>query len=105
MFRFRRCPISIVTSYEVADLDEIWSYINPQMLYGRHMGLRGRFNDLIAAGDRRAIELEEKIERVKEECRQGAMRVRVVWQFFEAEPEGNRSYTCMRVRALSVSPA
>ncbi len=76
-------------SLEASDLDEIWSYINPQMLYGRHMGLRGRFNDLIAAGDRKAIELEEKIERVKEECRQGAMRVRVLWQFFEAEPDGN----------------
>ncbi len=76
-------------SLEASDLDEIWSYINPQMLYGRHMGLRGRFNDLIAAGDRKAIELEEKIERVKEECRQGAMHVRVLWQFFEAEPAGN----------------
>jgi 5-methyltetrahydrofolate--homocysteine methyltransferase len=75
---------------DAEDLDEVWSYINPQMLYGRHLGLRGRFNDLIAAGDRRAVELEEKIERVKQECRRGAMRVRVVWQFFEAEPEGNR---------------
>lgn len=75
---------------EVDDLDEIWSYINPQMLYGRHMGLRGRFSDLIATGDRRAIELEEKIEKVKAECRRGAMRVRALWQFFEAEPDGNR---------------
>ncbi|HWP41641.1 MAG TPA: vitamin B12 dependent-methionine synthase activation domain-containing protein, partial [Blastocatellia bacterium] len=76
--------------FEVSDLDEVWSYVNPQMLYGRHMGLKGRFNDLLAAGDRRALELEEKIERVKEECRAGAMRVRVVWQFFEVEGEGNR---------------
>ncbi|HYP27072.1 MAG TPA: methionine synthase [Blastocatellia bacterium] len=75
---------------EAEDLDEIWSYINPQMLYGRHMGLRGRFTELLAAGDRRAVELEEKIERVKEECRAGKMRARAVWQFFEAEPEGNR---------------
>jgi 5-methyltetrahydrofolate--homocysteine methyltransferase len=75
---------------EAANLDEVWSYINPQMLYGRHMGLRGRFNDLIAAGDKRAVELEEKIERVKDECRAGGMRVRVLWQFFEVEPEGNR---------------
>jgi 5-methyltetrahydrofolate--homocysteine methyltransferase len=75
---------------EIDDLDEVWSYINPQMLYGRHMGLRGRFHDLIAAGDKRALELEEKIETVKEECRAGAMKVRVVWQFFEAECEGNR---------------
>jgi len=75
---------------QVTDLDEVWSYINPQMLYGRHMGLRGRFNDLIAAGDKRARDLEEKIERVKEECRRGGMSVRVVWQFFEAESDGNR---------------
>jgi 5-methyltetrahydrofolate--homocysteine methyltransferase len=74
---------------EVEDLDEVWSYINPQMLYGRHMGLRGRFSELISAGDRRAVELEEKIEKVKAECRAGAMRVRAVWQFFEAESLGN----------------
>ncbi|HVF89730.1 MAG TPA: methionine synthase [Blastocatellia bacterium] len=75
---------------EAEDLDEVWSYINPQMLYGRHMGLRGRFAELLASGDRRAVELEEKIEGVKQECRAGAMRARAVWQFFEAEPEGNR---------------
>jgi 5-methyltetrahydrofolate--homocysteine methyltransferase len=75
---------------DIANLDEVWSYINPQMLYGRHLGLRGKFTELVAAGDRRAVELEEKIERVKEECRAGAMKVRAVWQFFEAEPDGNR---------------
>jgi 5-methyltetrahydrofolate--homocysteine methyltransferase len=74
---------------EIADLDEVWSYINPQMLYGRHMGLRGKFTELIAAGDRLAGELKETIDRVKEECRAGAMTVGVVWQFFEAERAGN----------------
>ncbi|HSO76238.1 MAG TPA: vitamin B12 dependent-methionine synthase activation domain-containing protein, partial [Blastocatellia bacterium] len=74
---------------EVRDLDEVWSYVNPQMLYGRHLGLRGRFTELLASGDRLARELEETIDRVKEECRAGAMRVLVVWQFLEAEPEGN----------------
>ncbi len=74
---------------EVRDLDEVWSYINPQMLYGRHLGLRGKFTELLASGDRLARELEDTIDRVKEECRAGAMRVRVVWQFFEAEREGN----------------
>ncbi|MEW6211146.1 MAG: methionine synthase [Acidobacteriota bacterium] len=75
---------------EPTDLDEIWSYINPQMLYGKHLGFRGRFMEFLEAGDQRALELEEKIERVKEECRSGAMRVGVVWRFFEAESEGNR---------------
>ncbi|HSO75252.1 MAG TPA: cobalamin-dependent protein, partial [Blastocatellia bacterium] len=66
---------------EVRDLDEVWSYINPQMLYGRHLGLRGKFTELLASGDRLARQLEDTIGRVKEECRAGAMRVRVVWQF------------------------
>jgi 5-methyltetrahydrofolate--homocysteine methyltransferase len=74
---------------EIADLDEVWSYINPQMLYGRHMGLRGKFTELLASGDRLARELEGTIDRVKDECRAGAMRVGVVWQFFEAERAGN----------------
>jgi 5-methyltetrahydrofolate--homocysteine methyltransferase len=74
---------------EVSDLDEIWSYINPQMLYGKHLGFRGRFKDYLEAGDKKALELEEKIEKVKDECRKGGMRVRVLWQFFEAESAGN----------------
>ncbi|MEN3332774.1 MAG: 5-methyltetrahydrofolate--homocysteine methyltransferase [Blastocatellia bacterium] len=88
-------PIAMVPDLDrhvinITDLDDVWSYINPQMLYGRHLGLRGRFTELLAAGDRKAVDLEEKIERVKEECRQGGMHVRVLWQFFEAEGEGNR---------------
>jgi len=78
-----------VTIPPAPDLDEVWSYINPQMLYGRHLGLRGKFIELLASGDRLARELEETIDRVKDECRAGAMHVRVAWQFFEAEPEGN----------------
>ena len=75
---------------EVSNLDEVWSYINPQMLYGRHLGFKGRFDQLLAAGDSKAIDLERQIEAIKQECREGAMRVLVVWQFFEAEPDGNR---------------
>jgi 5-methyltetrahydrofolate--homocysteine methyltransferase len=72
------------------DLDEVWSYVNPQMLYGRHLGFRGRFSEALEAGDVKAVELERKIEAIKQECRDGAMHARAVWQFFEAEPDGNR---------------
>jgi 5-methyltetrahydrofolate--homocysteine methyltransferase len=74
---------------DVPALDEIWAYLNPQMLYGRHLGLRGDFAQLRDAGDEKAIALEEVVDQVKAECRQGAMKVRVVWQFFPAEGEGN----------------
>jgi 5-methyltetrahydrofolate--homocysteine methyltransferase len=75
---------------KIEDLDQIWKYLNPQMLYGRHFGLRGRFEQLIASGDEKARALERRLEEIKSECRAGAMKVRALWQFFEAEPDGNR---------------
>jgi 5-methyltetrahydrofolate--homocysteine methyltransferase len=72
----------------VPDLREIWSYINPFMLYGRHLGFRGDFVKRFAERDAKAIELYESMEEVKTEAAQ-FMKVRAVWQFFEAESEGN----------------
>lgn len=70
-------------------LDEIWAYINPQMLYGRHMGLRGNANALLEAKDPKAMELKAVFDELKEECRKGWMSAHAVWQFFNATSEGN----------------
>ncbi len=73
----------------VDDLDELWRYINPQMLYGKHMGLRGNAARLLEQGDPKALKLHEQIEAVKAECRGGGMLARCVWQWFEAQADGN----------------
>jgi 5-methyltetrahydrofolate--homocysteine methyltransferase len=72
----------------VPDLREIWSYLNPFMLYGRHMGYRGDFEKHFAAREPKAVELYEGMEGVKREAAE-FMKVRAVWQFFEAEAEGD----------------
>jgi 5-methyltetrahydrofolate--homocysteine methyltransferase len=72
----------------VPDLREIWSYINPVMLYGRHLGFRGSFEKLLADRDPRALELYNQVEELKREA-ESFMTVRAVWQFFEAAGEGN----------------
>jgi 5-methyltetrahydrofolate--homocysteine methyltransferase len=77
---------------ERVSLDTIWSYINPAMLYGKHLGFRGRFSDALERGDVKAKELEAKVEEVKAECRAGAMTVRAVWQYVEAESQGNATH-------------
>jgi 5-methyltetrahydrofolate--homocysteine methyltransferase len=84
-------PISSVPHLDrkvrlVPDLREIWSYISPFMLYGRHMGFRGDFEKRFAARDPKAVELFESMEEVKNEAA-GFMKVRAVWQFFEAEAD------------------
>jgi 5-methyltetrahydrofolate--homocysteine methyltransferase len=73
---------------ETADLEEIWSYLNLQMLFGKHLGFRGRFSDRLAERDPKALELFHQMEEVKGWA--GTfLRVRAVWQFFEAQRDGN----------------
>jgi len=80
-------PDRIVWS-PVDDLRGVWSFINPQMLYGKHLGLRGSFARLLDAGDVKAEKLLTVIESLKDEV-EGWMRVGAVWRFFEAEPDGD----------------
>ena len=59
------------------------------MLFGRHLGYKGDFQKQLAAREPKAVELFEAMEEVKEEAAT-FMKVRAVWQFFEAESEGER---------------
>jgi 5-methyltetrahydrofolate--homocysteine methyltransferase len=72
----------------VPDLHEIWSYVNPYMLFGRHLGFRGNFEKALAERDARALELFNSMEEIKLEAAK-FMKIAAVWQFFEAERQGN----------------
>ena len=71
----------------VPDLHEVWNYINPFMLYGRHLGFRGDFEKRFAERDVKAVELYESMEEVKREAEE-FLKPRAAWQFFEAESDG-----------------
>ena len=73
---------------DVPNLDEVWSYINPYMLYGKHMGFKGNFEKLLAERDVKALSLYHDMEEVKNVAR-AFLKVRAVWRFFEAERAGN----------------
>ena len=73
---------------EAPSLPGIWSYINPFMLFGRHLGFKGNFEKLLAERDSTALKLYNGMEQVKLEAAE-FMKVRAVWQFFEAERDGN----------------
>jgi 5-methyltetrahydrofolate--homocysteine methyltransferase len=73
---------------EAPSLQVIWSYINPFMLYGRHLGFKGNFEKLLAERDHTALKLFNDVEEVRQEAVE-FMKVRAVWQFFEAEREAN----------------
>jgi 5-methyltetrahydrofolate--homocysteine methyltransferase len=72
----------------IPTLNEIWSYVNPYMLFGRHLGFRGNFEKALAERDPRALELFNAMEDVKRDAA-SFMKFGAVWQFFEAERDGN----------------
>jgi 5-methyltetrahydrofolate--homocysteine methyltransferase len=73
---------------DVPQLAEIWSYLNPQMLYGKHLGFKGAFEKRLAEREEKALELFHNVEEVKRWASE-FMKVRAVWRFFEAGREGN----------------
>jgi len=70
-----------------ATLSDTWGWINPRMLYGKHLGLRGDFEAKIAARDPRALQLREVMWELMGKGMQGAMKASAVWQWFEADQE------------------
>ena len=71
------------------DLDEIFSYINPTMLYVRHLGYRGRYLEDLENGNERAVELHERVLRVQREmASRPDMRASAVFRFFRAARDG-----------------
>src|SRR4051794_33039412 len=73
---------------EVPHLAELWSYINPFMLYGRHLGYKGNFEQALVEHEEKAVDLFHKVEEVKQEAAR-FLKVKAVWQFYEAERDGN----------------
>ncbi len=64
--------------------------LNPQMLYGKHLGMRGVVRKLAEEGDPKFRKLEAVVDELKAVARQGGMQAKAVWQFFPARSEGNR---------------
>ena len=75
---------------EELDLDEVWPLVNPQMLYGKHLGLKASVKQLEAKHDPKLAHLKGVVGEIQEVARSGAMKARAVWQFFPAASDGNR---------------
>ena len=77
------------------DLAEVFSYINPLMLYTRHLGFKGDLERALASQDARAIELRRAVEAVEDEVlARKDIRARAVFQFFPAQAQGEALELC-----------
>ncbi len=71
-------------------LGEVFAYINPIMLYGKHLGLRGQIDKLLADKDEKATKLHETVEALKTEiAEKKLMSAHAVWRFFPCQANGD----------------
>jgi 5-methyltetrahydrofolate--homocysteine methyltransferase len=86
-------PPDLERHVEELPLGEVWGLVNPQMLYAKHLGLRGSIERLRAAGDPKLAMLEEVVRGLEEEALAESARTglgaRAVWRFFPARAEGD----------------
>ena len=71
---------------EALDLGEVWEYLNPHMLYAKHLGLRGSYWKLKEEGDPKLAELERLIAKVQAS---GWISARAMYRYFPAQSDGN----------------
>ncbi|MGH7842273.1 MAG: methionine synthase [Candidatus Binataceae bacterium] len=73
------------------DLEEIFRYINPVMLYTRHLGFKN-FEHALAAGERKAVELRAAVDAVEEEIlARHDISARAAYRFFPVNSDGDRT--------------
>src|SRR5205085_12683041 len=70
-------------------LGHLYPYLNVQMLYGKHLGLRGPVARMLEDGDAKALELQEVVETLQTEAvRDGLLSAQGVYQWFRTRAAG-----------------
>ena len=82
-------PPDLDRHVETLDLEEVWTFVNRQMLLGKHLGIKGSVERLEAKRDPKLRKLEEQVRGVQDRIAGDPMEARAVWRFFRAEADGN----------------
>lgn len=69
-------------------LEEVFAYVNPIMLYGKHLGLRGSPERLFKEEDPKALALKKQVEELEAEIlARKLIRARAVYRFYACSAE------------------
>lgn len=79
--------------------EHIWRFVNPLMIYTRHLGVKGSAARALDTPDerhladtedgRKALEVKAMLDEVKHTLKDGVMKPRAVFQFFRAAGDGD----------------
>ncbi|KQL51814.1 MULTISPECIES: methionine synthase [Bacillaceae] len=72
------------------NIEHIFPYVNMQMLLGRHLGVQGKVEKLLAEGHEKTVELKEKVDALFSDANQlKTLQANAMYQFFPAQSDGN----------------
>ena len=91
-------------------INPIWQYVNPMMLFNRHLGIKGAtvkkltafkniatLREELLSSDPKALSILDAVEEVKQLYRDSPfMEPKAVWRFFRAFSEGNQLHLGLR---------
>ncbi|MBM3224070.1 MAG: methionine synthase [Candidatus Tectomicrobia bacterium] len=71
-------------------LESLWPYVNAQMLYGKHMGLRGNVHTLFERGDPKALDIKARVDDLFHEAvATRLLHAHGMYRFFPAQADGD----------------
>src|SRR5439155_16340670 len=71
-------------------LIHLYPYLNLQMLYGKHLGVRGLVERLLEAGDPKVLEVHEIVETLKRDAvARGLFRAHGAYRWYRVRAAGN----------------
>ncbi len=83
-------PPDLELHRESFDPDEVWRWLNWQMLLGKHLGLRGSVKRLAESEDAKYQVVVQAVEQAQAHWREKAFAVRGAWRFVPVERHGKR---------------
>lgn len=82
------CERHVLRNYPLSHLQP---YLNLRMLLGKHLGVRGNVEKLIASGDEKVTELHDLVQELLAEAVQtGTITANGIYQFFPAQADGDQ---------------
>ncbi|MBN6186840.1 methionine synthase [Aneurinibacillus sp. BA2021] len=80
----------VLRDYPLAHLQP---YVNLRMLLGKHLGVRGNVDALLAQGDKKTTELKDIVDELLAEAKEtGLLTAHGMYRFFPAQAKGNELY-------------
>ncbi|MCJ8347787.1 methionine synthase [bacterium] len=91
----RESPKNFDRAYFEADTSDVFTYMNEQFFYTKHMGFKGSIRISCRNGDEKALKLKADVEELKALIiKNDWLKPRGVFQFFNAHSDGNKIEVC-----------